>query len=309
MTEKTNALDDLRYGVGKTQEYARQALPILVRWAECQSNLTFRDRQEHTYQEVAANLVPPTHQRPIARVLGLLGRVLNQLGGRKTQFGEIPPIQLLVWKKGEGRPGDSGLTYSGKSLEAIRSLTNGQKRAMAAGFWQEVIDYPHWHEVLRACGLEPLTVELPDLQAALRSVEETCKSREESEAHRKLKVYVKDNYHLLGVSGQFDASNERLLLSADRVDVFLEGKGKNNTKICVEVKSRLSPAGDLLRGIFQCVKYRAVLGAHNTYQMTRDGAFAASKVSAILVTEKPLPSALEALCKQLAIPHKQIVVP
>jgi len=55
------------------------------------------------------------------------------------------------------------------------------------------------------------------------------------------------------------AKTEYDLLSGDRLDVYFECKKKKH--VAVEVKPSTSPEGDVLRGIFQCVKYQAVMNA------------------------------------------------
>ena len=71
-----------------------------------------------------------------------------------------------------------------------------------------------------------------------------------------------------------------MLLSGDRLDVyFVQSDG---TKIAVEVKSRVSPDDDILRGLYQCVKYKAVLDAENKTH----GVF--GKTRSILVIEGAL---------------------
>lgn len=54
---------------------------------------------------------------------------------------------------------------------------------------------------------------------------------------------------------------EKLLRSLDEIDVWFVSSGE---QLAVEVKSRRSTDPDLERGIFQCVKYRALLQAENT---------------------------------------------
>lgn len=49
---------------------------------------------------------------------------------------------------------------------------------------------------------------------------------------------------------------EHILLSGDRLDVFFP---KSN--VVVEVKPKSAPDADILRGLFQCVKYKAILEA------------------------------------------------
>ncbi|NGO54093.1 hypothetical protein [Allomesorhizobium camelthorni] len=88
------------------------------------------------------------------------------------------------------------------------------------------------------------------------------------------------------------AVTEFVLDSADRVDVlFRTGDGV----VAVEVKSRDSNLVDLRRGVFQCIKYRAVLQAMDI----RDDRF----VDAMLVTEEALPGEISVLLKKHQISH------
>ena len=45
------------------------------------------------------------------------------------------------------------------------------------------------------------------------------------------------------------------------MDVYCEQQ--DGTRIAIEVKSRISQDDDILRGIYQCVKYKAVLDSEN----------------------------------------------
>ena len=51
---------------------------------------------------------------------------------------------------------------------------------------------------------------------------------------------------------------ERLLYSGDRVDVLFKGRA---FVVAAEVKTDDAPHEEIVRGIFQCVKYEAVLQA------------------------------------------------
>ena len=48
-------------------------------------------------------------------------------------------------------------------------------------------------------------------------------------------------------------------MSGDRLDVYFECKKKRH--YAIEVKPKSSPEGDILRGVYQCVKYKAVMDA------------------------------------------------
>jgi hypothetical protein len=88
------------------------------------------------------------------------------------------------------------------------------------------------------------------------------------------------------------SETEFVLDSADRVDVlFRTGEGV----VAVEVKSRDSNLVDLRRGVFQCIKYRAVLQAMDIRED--------DLVDTMLVTEEPPPGEIKALLKKHEISH------
>ena len=114
--------------------------------------------------------------------------------------------------------------------------------------------------------------------------------------HRALRLWVKDNpgritprLRVLGAKTEFE------LPSADRVDVVYFAPGKS---VVIEVKSRDSNHADLKRGVFQCIKYRAVKAA--------DEARAEADTLAILVTETDLPGDLEALARLHGVRHVRV---
>lgn len=63
----------------------------------------------------------------------------------------------------------------------------------------------------------------------------------------------------------------------------------------VEVKSAVSSIPDIVRGLFQCVKYRAVIEA---YQATES---LPQSVRTILIMENPFPAELEQMQQVLGI--------
>ena len=95
-----------------------------------------------------------------------------------------------------------------------------------------------------------------------------------------------------------DADTEVALLSGDRVDVVYRTKGE---VVAIEVKSRISNWPDLQRGIYQCVKYRAVMEAQEKEEKS------GRRVRALLVTETPLRADLIRTADRLGVPHRQVV--
>jgi hypothetical protein len=81
----------------------------------------------------------------------------------------------------------------------------------------------------------------------------------EGEHHRRLKEYVRHHPELVGVGKRrAPGSVEERLPSGDSIDVFFDA---GQEWVGVEVKPESSDAVDLTRGLYQCVKYTAVLRA------------------------------------------------
>ncbi len=112
----------------------------------------------------------------------------------------------------------------------------------------------------------------------------------ESEEHRRLKEWAARNPVALGLARSMKGMEERGLLSGDRIDVlFSDGA----SFVAVEVKSTLSTDDDLQRGVYQCVKYRAVVEAQERPVPL--------SVRAMLLTERELPDELKARARELGV--------
>ena len=78
----------------------------------------------------------------------------------------------------------------------------------------------------------------------------------ESDEHRQLKEYVAAHPEIVGLKKGEQGCMEYTLLSGDRLDVFFK-----DSNVAVEIKSEISSDADVLRGLFQCVKYKSILDA------------------------------------------------
>ena len=83
----------------------------------------------------------------------------------------------------------------------------------------------------------------------------------EGDSHMELKEYIFNNPHVIGIEEYKEKEKEHILLSADRIDVWF--KLSDGACVAVEVKSHISSEADVLRGIFQCVKYKAIMDAED----------------------------------------------
>jgi len=117
----------------------------------------------------------------------------------------------------------------------------------------------------------------------------------ESEYHRSLRLWITANPAMVRRTfAEARTETEFYLDSADRVDVVYHLPDRT---IVLEVKSKISNDIDLRRGVYQCVKYRAVKKAMDVRNNIQ--------IEAILVTEEPISGEIEALLKQNKIRHYQ----
>jgi len=228
--------DDI-FGEKLYQERARMALPILVRQAHAQETML--------YSALAEELGMP-NPRNLNFVLGSIGVTLLNLG--EEWESSIPAIQNLVINKSSGIP-SAGMGWL-VSKEELKKLSLVQKRNLASASLQNVFAYSRWPEVLEALNLKPI--------GALAPFPSGNKvGGGEGEEHQKLKLLVAENPVLVGLPKSANKGEVEVTLSSgDKVDVLFRHKG---LLIAVEVKSKISDDADLYRGLFQCVKYKAVL--------------------------------------------------
>jgi hypothetical protein len=225
------------------QVRARTVLPILVRQAEAGTPIV--------YSALAAEVGIP-NPRNLNFVLGSIGTTLENISKAWRQ--KIPPIQCLVVNKSTGLPGE-GIGWFLVKKEDFSALSRRQQSAIVEAELQHVYAYKRWHEVLSILSLSPVEV---DYSAQINKAAD-FRGGGESEAHKKLKQYVADNPTVVGLPASTKVGvTEFALASGDAADVYFVDR---KDWVAVEVKSAISSEADITRGLFQCVKYKAVLEA------------------------------------------------
>ena len=230
------------------QQRARKALPILVRQAKAGQSMYYSDLAEEIDMPNPRNLNYP---------LGSIGTALKELS---ELWGEdIPQIQCIVVNQNTELPGD-GIGWFISDVKVFEKLSVRQKKSLVDGVLATVFGYDKWDSVLDALGLIPA----PISESIKKQVERTASSKRgpggEGELHKKLKQYVKNNPKCIGVKlNDLKSETEKGLPSGDSIDVFFEN---NNHWVGVEVKSEISDELDILRGLYQCVKYQAVMESY-----------------------------------------------
>ncbi|QGW66689.1 hypothetical protein GOY17_18415 [Lysobacter soli] len=224
------------------QERARAALPILVRQAEAATPIS--------YSSLAAELGMP-NPRNLNYVLGCVGQTMEYLQIKKGT--PIPPIQCLVVNKATGLPGE-GIGWFVVKKESFADLPLKRRREIIQFELQRVTAFEGWRGLLADLGLKPQVL---DFSAALEAAA-AYRGAGESAEHKQLKEFVARNPAVIGLSPAITGDTELPLPSGDCLDVSFKSRG---AWVAAEIKSTISNAADITRGIFQCVKYRAVLEA------------------------------------------------
>lgn len=259
------------------QERARAALPLLVRQAMAGEPIT--------YESLARELGMP-NARNLNYPLGTIGGSLKKLAEEWQE--EIPQIQALVVNKSSLMPGPGIGSFVHSSKADFVRLPRQRQIELVKKAQTAIHAYPRWHYVLRALNLTPIASRAESLVSSAQAFG----GGKESESHRKLKEYVRDHPEIIGVRHTREKSVERGLPSGDIVDVSFES---SRHWIAVEVKSTVSADADLARGLFQCIKYKAVMSAVLASKGER------KDVDAILVVEGRLQRDLLSLANSIGV--------
>lgn len=245
-----------------------------------------------TYKGIARRIEPKLRSTIASEHVGAV------VGSMMDEIYEIapkaPPLNALCVNGTTKLPGEGAHGYIKWYNPKIdyKNLSASRKREALLPVYEDIFKYKEWPLLAR----KAFNIGLPKQSAQQRKGEHEGKARRlgyggpaESDEHRRLKEYVKDNPRLFGApKGCKDGVMEKLLRSFDEIDVWFVSPGE---QLAVEVKSRRSTDLDLARGIFQCVKYRAVLEAENKAEKIK------STVRACLVSERKLPGELSLLAK------------
>ncbi|MCA3247362.1 MAG: hypothetical protein ING29_12895 [Azospirillum sp.] len=266
------------------QRRARQALPLLVRQA--------RAGEQIAYSELAEEMGVP-NARNLNYVLGSIGQSLELLS--QTWQEKVPPIQCLVVNKNTGLPGE-GIGWFITKKEEFGRLPRSQQREVVKAELAKVFAYTKWPQVLAALSV---SFAVPKLNSLMNQASRYRGG--EGQDHKRLKAYVAAHPELINLSASTPpGTTEEPLPSGDALDVSFQG---SNEWVAAEVKPINSPIADILRGLYQCVKYRAVMEA---VQATIGKPRAAR---AVLVLQGQLPPSLIPARNTLGITVFERVVP
>lgn len=257
--------------------------------------ITRAKRKEKVYYSQLAALLSFTAvdgKVPDQRVGWVVGSLMGEIW---EWFPDAPPINMLVISKSKKVASKGADSFLRDYFGLRRMPSQARKMELADLAVNDVWDFSEWEEIYHGVA----GANWSDTgQGGVQEFDDDGQGDNpkfgglpESPEHRQLKQYVCANPSSVGLKQSPNTRQmESLLLSGDEMDVeFVFPK----RRIGVEVKSRRSGEADLVRGVYQCVKYRAVLNAQ--YQV--DGV----RCDAYLATEQTLPLKILKLARRLKI--------
>lgn len=226
----------------RTRELVRIAIPTLVSWA-------VNKQTKMTYDNLNRALGYDKSSSYVGKLLGWIADVMDELENRTGE--EIPTLNALCKKTSTGIPSD-GFSYVYPNYD---SLTLEEKKVFITGINDKAYNYKKWDWVLNELGLKPAKIFTTE---ELEKISTYGKGGEGAE-HKAIKEFVYCNPFSVGIKDVKRKEAEYVLPSGDRLDAYFELS--NGNRVAIEVKPSTSPDDDITRGIFQCVKYKAVLEA------------------------------------------------
>lgn len=270
-------------------------LPILIRRA--------KQGREITYGELAQELstefghVPKGRKTLYGPPVGAVAQAIQRLGERWS--GErIPPINTIVVDARTRLPSTGADEVAHYFFRDGGAGMTDDREAYLRQAMTAVYDYgTRWDRVAEALDAKSLPSD-----GAYSAQGEPIplphsggQGGPESEQHRNLKLWVAKQPTFFSDFGSFESGrNEYPLSSGDRLDAHFESQ---SCRLAVEVKASNASDDELMRGVYQCVKYRAVMRAEQQ-AMCR-----APNASAVLVSTRPAPKRLRDLSRRLLVTY------
>lgn len=246
-----------------------------------------------TYGEIAKEINYPepytgsNFANRIGKTLGVMGHCIKEIKA-PDWIGRTPYIQSLVVAKSTKLPSDGLKEF----YPQYPYLSKKKKIDFLSKEYRKIFKFgDRWHFVLKKMNTKPIKS---------KSNSNTSNSQgnynpfgsEGSPEHRSLRDYIASNPNEVLFNNTIEVQTEYPLKSGDSIDVKLE----NGERILgVEVKSLRSGEDDLLRGIFQCIKYREVLKAEAMIDKIK------KSIDCILVHEGDLTKKLIKIAKTLNV--------
>ena len=284
------SLNPMRPTKKNLKEHAAQPLAQwLIHAARRRSSITYGEAKLRLEREIGfSTIFSPTMGVPAGN---LMDRMLHVRPG-------CPPLNVLLVRQEDRMPGEGAGPFMADYLSDRRLASTGFRdrhprrwRSACDEIATDVYAFDDWNELYRDAFGERLPA--PTQPQGTENDGIRHARRGEGPNHKALRLWVRDYPDKIrGGYANFATDTEVVLDSADRVDVVYYDP---DSTVAIEVKSSDSDDTDLRRGIFQCIKYRAVMEAMDIRQD--------AQVDTVLVTQRPLPRDLRPLLRLHGIGH------
>lgn len=241
-----------------------------------------------TYLGLRKTVEPNVTNRWALHYRFVAGRVGDICEALSEELGErVPPLNAIIVNQGTELPSEGVDSYLGRFLGfssgKIGRLSQEERNVYARQAIQTVFDYDKWPQVCRQLQLRVPATNRSQPPGAGSKLPDQKKfaTGPESAAHKALKLWAVSNPAFFADYGAFaNGQPEVTLSSGDRLDGYFEN---STMRLAVEVKCVRSPPEEIVRGVFQCVKYRSVLRAMQLVEGRPPNA------QAVLVLDGPAP--------------------
>jgi len=218
-------------------ELSFKALPYLVYNAQLRQTISYKELANHIGK----------HHRVIPHVLGYIRDEI-------CIARRLPLLNAIVVNKQTKLPGESFLPEGTKHLSKEEYLQKYEELR------DQVFKFAEWNDLLKEYGLTPIKKKQKDFDKEGREYSnmlERHREIKESKEHLFLKKFIYKNPQEIGIQRDTHGCTEYAFISGDKCDVVFSWKGDNNAVVEVKVGER----GELVKGIYQAIKYRSLLKA------------------------------------------------
>lgn len=273
-----NIIDDA-ISTEATRKNVRLMIPVMIHWAKTGHN-------EHTYGDLA-HAIGKSKFSGIGHALYFVQQVLDNLSTKSCR--EIPTLNSLC-KNAKTMLPSEGFEFVSPQYN---DLNENGKRVFVKGLDSNAMNFPHWDWVLKELELKEA---VPFTEEQLEAIKNPrCIYDGEGEEHKALKYYICQHPESINYKDVDFAETEHILPSGDRLDVYFELS--DGTHVAIEVKPGISPDQDIARGVFQCVKYYAVMDALRNIEC-KD-----YEINVLLVTAGKISSQNKVLAEELDVEY------
>jgi hypothetical protein len=226
-----------------SKEYGEKILPYLVQVAKTKKTIT--------YKELAANI--GAHHRAMGNALAYVRDDICIPKG-------LPLITCIVVNGNTGLPGESWLP------QGTSNLSDEEYKQEFIRYRDQVMVYHGWDALLKELDLPVVDPTIDDLDERGRAYSEYIEriGGGEGKDHMKLNEYVAAHPEAIGLPAESAAQMEYLFIAGDRADIVF-GTGPDAWAV-VEIKK--GEIGELVKGVYQAIKYRALLQAEKGHGLT-----------------------------------------